>query len=258
MKRALTIALYVIIYIIVFALIQMLCALLLTPLHLSTAATLILATAASSIITIVVFILTHWAAMGLRFIYCNTTALFLWLILLALALILPLQYFEELLSLDLPEDYAETFSIIINNQWGYIIVGILAPISEEIVFRGAILRKLLEMKNHTWAAIVLSAALFGVIHGNLAQFTHAFIIGLLLGWLYIRTRSILPCLLIHWVNNTIAVAVVRCFPESADAHLADLFSNNLPLLYILIAVSALLALFALWMVARSLRHISPN
>lgn len=61
-------------------------------------------------------------------------------------------------------------------------------------FRGAILRKLLTMfpKRQHWIAIAVSAVLFALAHFNVVQSLHAFLIGLLLGWLYYRTDSILP------------------------------------------------------------------
>lgn len=82
---------------------------------------------------------------------------------------------------------------------------ILAPLAEEAVFRGAIERRLLEKKWNPWYAIIISAVLFAAFHLNLYTFFSAFAI--LVGWVYYRTRSIWPGILIHATFNTIAFDV---------------------------------------------------
>ena len=61
-------------------------------------------------------------------------------------------------------------------SWGYVALGMMVPIAEEIVFRGAILRVLQNAlgERKRWIAIVISALIFGIIHFNLAQGLHAF------------------------------------------------------------------------------------
>lgn len=56
---------------------------------------------------------------------------------------------------------------------------------------------------------------------------HAFLIGLLLGWMYYRTGSILPGVAFHWVNNTVAYVLYNLYPNSAsDMKLIDLFGTQ--------------------------------
>lgn len=102
------------------------------------------------------------------------------------------------------------------------------------MFRGAILRKLLTLfgKQKHWIAIAVSAALFGLLHGNLPQFIHAFVIGLLLGWLYYRTDSIIPGILFHWVNNTVAYIMFHIMPQMQDGKLIDLFHGDQKTMYL--------------------------
>lgn len=88
------------------------------------------------------------------------------------------------------------------NPIGILAVCIMAPIVEECVFRGAIERKLLERDWNPWWAIVISALIFAVFHGNLVQGMTAFILGMFLGWVYYRTRNIWLCIFVHAVNNT--------------------------------------------------------
>ena len=120
------------------------------------------------------------------------------------------------------------FSAILKEPWGYAAIGILVPIAEEMVFRGAVLRKLLDMftpRQH-WIPIVISALVFGAFHGNMAQLPHAVFIGLILGWMYYRTDSIVPGIILHLVNNTLAYLFFHLMPQLVDGKLIDLFHGS--------------------------------
>ncbi|MEO6851037.1 MAG: CPBP family intramembrane glutamic endopeptidase [Mucilaginibacter sp.] len=82
---------------------------------------------------------------------------------------------------------------------------IAAPILEEILCRGIVLKGLL--KNYQpYKAILISAIFFGAIHMNPWQALPAFCGGLFLGWVYYRTQSVIPGMIIHaTVNATAAV-----------------------------------------------------
>jgi membrane protease YdiL (CAAX protease family) len=101
----------------------------------------------------------------------------------------------------------------------------LAPLAEELVFRGAVLRALLRWNSRHWVGISISALLFALIHMNPAQMPHAFLIGLLLGWMYYRTDSIVPGVVYHWVNNTVAYVLFNLYPDP-DLTLMDLFGSQ--------------------------------
>jgi len=83
---------------------------------------------------------------------------------------------------------------------------VLAPIFEEMLFRGILLRAFLK-QHPRWAAISYSALLFGAAHLNVYQFLLAFSLGLVLGWLYELSRSLLPCIALHAAYNTSVVAL---------------------------------------------------
>lgn len=78
---------------------------------------------------------------------------------------------------------------------------LIAPVLEEMLFRGIILRSFLR-QYAKWTAILMSAVLFGLAHMNLYQFIVGLMLGMYLGWLYERTRSLLPCIGLHVVYNT--------------------------------------------------------
>lgn len=78
---------------------------------------------------------------------------------------------------------------------------ILAPVAEELFFRKALIDRL--SAYHPMDAILFSALLFGLIHGNLTQFLYAFPIGVLLGIIYWRTKNIRYTILLHMGMNTL-------------------------------------------------------
>lgn len=77
------------------------------------------------------------------------------------------------------------------------------PLAEEIGFRGVLLSGLLKTRCRPWLAILISALCFGLLHG-LIGFPSAFLFGILVGWLYWRTGSIVPGIIIHIVNNSLS------------------------------------------------------
>ena len=82
----------------------------------------------------------------------------------------------------------------------FFIIAIVAPIFEELIFRGIILDGLL--KRYTpITAIVVSSILFGIVHLNPWQFITGLAIGFFSGWVYYKTRSVLPSIIIHVSSN---------------------------------------------------------
>jgi membrane protease YdiL (CAAX protease family) len=65
-------------------------------------------------------------------------------------------------------------------------------------------------------ATVSSASVFAIIHGNWAQGLGAFFIGLVIGWIYWKTNSIIPGIIIHFVNNAFAFSSIF-FVDEKDA-----------------------------------------
>lgn len=122
---------------------------------------------------------------------------------------------------DLPDLTADLFLQMKNNLLGVISIAIAAPVVEEMLFRGAIEGELLRRWDNPLRAIFVSALIFGLIHLNPAQMPYAFCLGLLLGWLYYRTKSIVPGIVLHLVNNGISVALMLILPDPS-AGLIDL------------------------------------
>ena len=94
-------------------------------------------------------------------------------------------------------------------------VSVFAPLFEEWLCRGLVLRGLLNKMNPA-GAICISAAFFATLHLNPWQAIPAFVLGLLFGYVYYRTGSLKLTMLMHCVNNTLATIVSR-IPAFEDA-----------------------------------------
>jgi len=188
------------------------------------ATSIILTTVLFSVAVIAVFLLAKWSEVSKHWIRKRPWVTLVWCVVAALGAIIPSVWLQEHMP-ELPNIAEDTFDMIMKDRWGYLSIGLLAPLAEELVFRGAILRSLLRWTKQPWMAIAISAIFFAVAHLNPAQLPHAFLVGLLLGWMYYRTDSIVPCVVYHWVNNTVAYVMYNLYPN-ADLTLVDLFGSE--------------------------------
>jgi membrane protease YdiL (CAAX protease family) len=212
---------------------------------------LIISNVVSSLLTIIIFLKAKWTLWARDYLATRPWGVVFWVIILSFGLIIPTMWLQEELHLEMPKEMEELFTLVCSTPYGYFALAVLAPWAEEVVFRGAILRKLLEIFSHQmhWVAIVISAIIFGAVHMNMAQGVNAFVLGLLLGWMFYRTGSIFPGIVLHWANNTIAYILVRLRPDLSDASLTDICGGdeNKVLLYVgfsmLIVIPAIFQLF---------------
>lgn len=115
----------------------------------------------------------------------------------------------------LPNIMEQTFDILQSGWGGIIAIAVVGPILEELLFRGAITKALLRQYNPA-KAIFISALIFGIFHINPVQIVPAFFIGLLLAWVYYKTASLIPCILMHILNNSISVYLNIKYPGVDD------------------------------------------
>ena len=177
-----------------------------------------------SVVTMALFLRQKWAVVARHWIQTRPWVVLVWCVLAALGTIIPSGWLQEQMP-ELPNLVEEEFDMILRDRYGYFVVGLLVPLAEELVFRGAILRSLLKWSSRPWVAILISAVLFSAAHMNPAQIPHTLLIGLLLGWLYYRTDSIVPGVVFHWVNNTVAYVLYNFYPNP-DLKLVDLFGSQ--------------------------------
>jgi uncharacterized protein len=115
-----------------------------------------------------------------------------------------------------PPWFWELFSKIFDSDFGwwgaFFKVVVIAPVIEELIFRGIILNGF--RKNYKAAtAVFISALLFSLFHLNPWQMPATFVLGLLLGWIVIRTRSILLAIIGHAINNLMVLLTVTYWHE---------------------------------------------
>ena len=107
----------------------------------------------------------------------------------------------------------------------FLVVAIFAPIFEEWLCRGMVLRGLLTKMKPVWA-IVISALFFAVIHMNPWQALNAFLIGLLMGYVYYKTGSLILTMIIHFVNNGTSVILSNIDSLKDTDYLMDMLSKQ--------------------------------
>lgn len=91
--------------------------------------------------------------------------------------------------------------------WVFFLVCVIVPIGEEIFFRGFVYAAL-RARRGVPAAVGLSALLFAVVHQQVFHFFPIFVLGLILAVLYQRTQTLLPAIVVHGVNNVVAVLAI--------------------------------------------------
>ena len=221
-----------------------------------TATANIIAALVSSVLTIGLFAWRKWTPYDGSYINTRPWATLFWVACLAVGCMAPVSFASEELGLRLSSDYEQLFASLMGSDFGFLAVGILAPVAEEMVFRGALLRCLDEAlgRRLRWVAVAMSALLFAVAHGNMAQGFSAFVLGLVLGWMYVRTGSIVPGVVFHWVNNSIAVFIFRLMPSAASLTLTEFYGGDMKRVAAMLCFSLMVAGAAFYQLHLRLRR----
>lgn len=140
----------------------------------------------------------------------------------------------------LPNWLENTFDVLQSGWLGILSVALFGPILEELLFRGAITDALLK-KYSPAKAILFSGLIFGIFHLNPVQVVSASLVGFLLAWIYYKTRSLIPCILIHVLNNSLSVYLSLKYPGLEE----DLDFYSTPAMIAGLIVSALLLFLSL-------------
>lgn len=112
---------------------------------------------------------------------------------------------EKLPPMSISEDYGEIMSFVTGGNFGLVLLtsGILAPIIEELIFRYVIIGF---YKDSAKTGIIISSVLFGLAHMNVIQSSYAFVLGLILGYVYVSSnKNLIESILVHLVINSTSV-----------------------------------------------------
>ena len=132
----------------------------------------------------------------------------------------PALYFVVVIVLSvLPEAWMENYGeasadIATGTVVGVISVVAVAPVVEEFIFRGLTMTRLSQVMSG-WLAVLLSAAVFGLCHGELVWFCYAFALGAFFGFIDLRAGSILPSILGHMTFNAVG-QIMSFVPETEE------------------------------------------
>ena len=128
--------------------------------------------------------------------------------------------------------------------WGsFLFVAVVAPLTEEMIFRGLVLHGFLK-RYSCRKAILVSAILFALMHGNPWQFVTATCLGIFLAWCFVKTRSLVPCFFCHCVNNVFGFVPIFLQIKFQISPISGIYANlwyrlGWDVLGIMLAVSGL-------------------
>lgn len=150
-----------------------------------------------------------------------------------------------------PPWFWELFNKIFESDFGIygaiLKVAVLAPIVEELIFRGVIMHGL--MRNYSkFTAVFVSALMFALFHLNPWQFPATFILGLVLGILMVRTRNIFLCILGHAINNGLVLISIQYWDQLKEF---SFFKSSKTDQLIISAVIVTLSLLLLFLLSRT-------
>ncbi|MBU0638168.1 MAG: CPBP family intramembrane metalloprotease [Planctomycetes bacterium] len=103
-------------------------------------------------------------------------------------------------------------------NWGtlhlFVMAAVVAPLAEEVFFRGVLLQAIWGYTDRAWTAVFLSALTFGVVHLTQPQdVLPLFTMGLVLGYIRLRYRSLAVCVIIHMLFNLRTMLIATLAPE---------------------------------------------
>lgn len=120
----------------------------------------------------------------------------------------------------------------------------MAPVVEELIFRGVIMHGL--MRNYSkFTAVFVSALMFALFHLNPWQFPATFILGIVLGILMVRTRNIYLCIFGHAINNGLVLFGMQYWTDLQKTSFFESSKSDQILISLLISIVALVLIFLL-------------
>lgn len=119
-------------------------------------------------------------------------------------------------QMNLPDLMEENFSKLVDSATGILVMAVIGPVTEELIFREALLGSMLRRGDRPYTAVIISALCFGIIHFNPAQVPFACMVGLILGYIYYRTGNIVLTSIVHVLNNSVACVMMRLYGERAS------------------------------------------
>lgn len=156
-----------------------------------------------------------------------------------------IQYVAAIISMgvsDIVDKYGYSIDVIDDSSMAQTTLGmilmilytcIIAPITEELFFRGMLLKTLSKVNQRF--GIIATSIFFGLTHGNIRQFLLAFLLGIFLSHIVMKHDSLLPSVIVHMFVNTLSTIV----NELSELDLSNSFLMAVELVYLLIAIAGI-------------------
>lgn len=145
-----------------------------------------------------------------------------------------------------PSWFWELFNKIFDSDFGwwgaFFKVAVIAPVVEELIFRGLILQGFRRNYNG-FVAVIMSALLFALFHLNPWQFPATFVLGILLGWIMLRTNNILLVILGHSINNALVLLSITYWETIRNHSIYLMEKKDLYLFSALIALCSVVLIY---------------
>ena len=167
---------------------------------------------------------------------------FLWFLLVPFTLSVSLAALPPALYIPMPDVIKQMITDMPrNNLPGFLEIVVLAPVCEEWLYRGIILKGLLA-RYTPLKAIIWSSVIFSAVHLNPWQTVSAFCGALAIGWIYWRTRSLWYCIFMHMVNNVMGFLFLVFFADTPyDITMTELTNGCHIYLYVAILIIGILS-----------------
>lgn len=124
----------------------------------------------------------------------------------------------------------------------FVVLALLPPICEEVLCRGLVCGLLKHF--HPWTAVLVSAFAFGMMHATVQQIPFAFVLGLVLGFVYVKTGNLLYPILLHFVNNAFACLLTYLSVWAGDKIL-NIVGYGADILFVLFGIAS-----TLWLIGK--------
>lgn len=140
---------------------------------------------------------------------------------------------------DLPDEMGEIFAMMSGSVVGALSIAVFGPIAEEYVFRECCIGYMVRHGVKPWVAIISSAVVFGLVHGNPVQIPFAMVVGVVLGMVYYKTGNIVVSSMLHIINNSVSVIMYAHYgSEAEEMTMESLFGGSTALVIALAVVAA--------------------
>lgn len=149
----------------------------------------------------------------------------------------------NLLSFTIQNDIANPIQNLINSTdlWlNLILISLIGPIFEEIIFRKILIDR--TIKYGPLASILVSAIIFGLIHGNLNQFCYTVLVGVFFAYVYIKTGQIKYSIGLHIILNMLG-SVLSMIVNNSAVNLSNAFNTTDLAILVFYFILILIALF---------------